>query len=144
MNFMSLPLKSVFCSDYNHVYYKYSLIQVFNFDGVVLGQTPGVRYYQSDHVRAHLKDSTFALFGDATYALTDQFKLFAGLRYTHERIAVDYHRDSYFGTDIYDQYTGRFTVAPATYDTSSKHNLNNLSGRAGVPFEPSSAAHFYA
>src|SRR3546814_19426739 len=87
---------------------------------------------------------TFALCGDATYALTDQFKLVAWLRYTHERIAVDYHRDSYFGTDIYDQYTGRFTVAPATYDTSSKHNLNNLSGRAGVQFEPSSAAHFYA
>src|SRR3546814_935026 len=87
---------------------------------------------------------TFALCGDATYALTDQFKLVAWLRYTHERIAVDYHRDSYFGTDIYDQYTGRFTVAPATYDTSSKHNLNNLSGRAGVQFEPRRAAHFCA
>jgi iron complex outermembrane receptor protein len=86
------------------------------------------------------------VFADSTVAITKMFKAFAGVRYTNERVHVDYHRDDYFGpAALFDQLTGVFAAPPVdTVDATSTHNENSVSGRAGLQLEPNEHMNFYA
>jgi iron complex outermembrane recepter protein len=126
---------------------RYLLRLPLNYDGSLLGLTPGNRYFFMTEPRASLHDTTESpLFADATYALTNQFKVFAGVRYTRERVAVGYHRESFLGPYAdYNPVTGVFADPPvSTYDTKGLHTVDNVSGRAGVQYQPTRDLNFYA
>ena len=59
--------------------------------GIYDAQTAGVNPVQTLGV----SDFTYALFGDATWAITDRLRLVGGLRYTYERKKTDSHNTIY-------------------------------------------------
>lgn len=71
------------------------------------------------------KNYTAALFGDATFNLTDKLDLFGGLRFT------DYKNTTGVGIDV---------VAPTR---TRRISDNNLSGRVGLRFKPNPDTTFY-
>jgi iron complex outermembrane receptor protein len=103
-------------------------------------------FFTNQYPKTKETDRAASLFADSTVAITKAFKAFAGLRYTHERVHVDYHRDDYFGpASLFDQMTGVFAAPPVnTLDVSSTHYFNSVSGRGGLQFEPNEHANFYA
>lgn len=125
---------------------RYQLKLASLIDGGILGLTPGVLFYSLNLPRGVIDDRTLSIFGDTTYTLTDQVKLFGGLRYTNERIDVVYHRDVYLGpSSALNQITGVFALPPIqTVDTSATRSVDNLSGRAGIQFQPAADLNFYA
>jgi iron complex outermembrane receptor protein len=72
------------------------------------------------------KNNIFAVFTDATFSLTDQLDLFGGLRYS------SYKNTTGVGVD-------RITAA-----RSSKISDDNVSGRVGLSYKPSSGSTIYA
>ena len=93
-----------------------------------------------------LKDDVYSVFADATYKFTDTVFAFGGLRYSHERLRSDYHRDTWFGgpNDLYNPVTMLPTTPPdlvVDYDKTTK--LNNLSGRIGLRFAPDAQRSYY-
>jgi iron complex outermembrane receptor protein len=138
-------------------------ITPFIFDGAFIRQDPtllGTYLYNATQLDYRIKDDTYAVFGDVTYAVTDTVSLFGGLRYTHEKIDLDYQNATYFGpvaTDFgqtilpglngqpaIDIATGRINLAPiSTLDYSVSKSVDNLSGRAGIQFQPNTDTNFY-
>jgi iron complex outermembrane receptor protein len=115
-------------------------------DGSVVGATPGTPYLLLNFPRFKIHDNTASVFADVTRALTGQFKIFGGLRYTREYVSDRYHRDDYFAPfSVYDVLTGAINAPPVqTVDADSTHRINNVSGRVGVQFEPTTDLNFYA
>lgn len=70
-------------------------------------------------------NSTKAVFADATYSLTDQFDIFGGVRYTN------YKNSTGVGVDV------------LAAQRTSKISDNDVSGRIGLSFKPSSDVTFY-
>lgn len=139
-------------------------ITPFIFDGAFVLRDPtlaGVYLYNATSLNYHIDDDTYAAFGDVTFKLTDMFSLFGGLRYTHEKIDLHYANVSYFGA-VAANYgaiilpgpngqpaisiaTGAPNLAPiGRLDFNQSKSTNNLSGRAGIQFQPSSTTNFYA
>lgn len=120
--------------------------QPMGLDGAFVGLTPGQLYVTNSQVLgANIDNSTAAVFADVTYDLADRFKLFGGVRYTHETYDLDYSRVEYFTTrENYDAATGLFAVPPvASYATSADRSIDNFSGRAGLQFEPTRDLNIY-
>ncbi len=92
---------------------------------------PAVLYGERDQVN-HTK--SYAAYGQATYAITDAFKLIGGLRYTDDKVS------------------GNLTVKPVagyfTYGTllpySGEVSADNVSGRVGAQYQPSRDLMVYA
>lgn len=120
--------------------------QPIGLDGAFVGQTPGDLYLTDTRSRAKIRNKSASIFGDLTYKITDQFKFFGGLRYTHETYDFDYSRVEYFTPRAnYNPITGEFSVAPvASYAVIADRSINNLSGRVGAQFEPNRNVNIYA
>jgi iron complex outermembrane recepter protein len=134
-------------------YQKYSesryLRTTFRFDGSRIGLTPGVKYISDSIIPyADIADDTFAVFGDATKEIVPTVKLFGGLRYTNERLTYSYDRTSYLGVDngSFNFITQVNSAPPSgSYSFSDLQRTdNNVSGRAGVQWEPATGLNFYA
>ena len=114
-------------------------------DGSLVGGTPGTPYLSLNFPRFKIHDNTASMFGDVTRALTGKFKVFGGVRYTHEYVSDTYHRDDYLAPfSVYDVMTGAINAPPTqTLNVDSTHRINNVSGRVGVQFEPTPDMNFY-
>lgn len=102
--------------------------------------------FNSPEPRVRLHDASASVFGDATVDITSSLKAFGGLRYTRERVAVNYHRDNYSGpASLLNPITGVWPLPPVlTVNTRSAHKISNLSGRVGLAFEPTQDLNLYA
>ena len=79
--------------------------------------------------------NNLAVFGQGTFSITEQLRLIAGLRYTHDELDVNHRRvTTLAGPGIQPSF------GPFIADTSK----DNLSGRAGIQFEFSRASTAYA
>jgi iron complex outermembrane recepter protein len=145
LNYVAGPLNTVLGGYLQDYHDKYSLDNPTMLDGSLLGLTPGTSFFNSQYPHAKILDTTASAFGDATYSIAKLFKVFGGVRITHERVGVDYHRDDYLGpASLFDATTGVFGAPPIdTVNTRSAHNITNVSGRAGVQFEPTRDYNFY-
>ena len=114
-------------------------------DSSLLGGPPGTPFFSLQFPHSHVGDRTESVFGDVTYALWDQVKFFGGLRYTHENVSVDYHREDFFmPAALFDPLTGAINSAPTnTVNTTTAHSVYNLSGRAGVQYQPTQNLNVY-
>ena len=79
--------------------------------------------------------NNLAAFGQGTFSITEQLKLIAGLRYTHDGLSVDHVRVS--------PLTGP-GIQPSFGPFIARTSKDNLSGRAGVQFVFSRASAAYA
>lgn len=119
----------------------------FRFDGSYLGRTPGDKYISDTITLSNIANQTAAAFGDVTVAVMPNVKVFGGLRYTHERLSVDYNRRGWLIPDSgFDPILGVATVPPtATFGfTGSERSDNNLSGRIGIQWQPTRNLNYYA
>lgn len=139
MNYESGPLKLVFGGYHQHLRENFKLRDPFN-----ILTASGPTYVSSEN-RALLRDQTDSVFADATYSFTDHIKAFSGVRYTHEKLDIQYHLDDFAGPySLYNPVTAVFAGAPVlTVDTTSGHTVNNVSGRAGFQYLPTSNLDFY-
>lgn len=94
--------------------------------GFSVCQPSGPCSQQPTYVPEVADNQTIALFADATVALSDQWELFGGLRFT------DYKNDSGLG---------RNTLEPTAFESISE---SNLSGRMGLSFQPTPDTNLYA
>ncbi len=79
-------------------------------------------------------NNIFALFTDATYSVTDQLDLFGGLRYSTFKNTTGVGRNSYVANLI-----------PTNGTTADqKISEQNLSGRVGLSYKPSTSSTIYA
>jgi iron complex outermembrane receptor protein len=146
LNYIADPVNVVVGAYYQSYFERYRLDLPFILDGSLVGATPGVPFFSLQYPKAELRDRTASLFADSTVAITKVLKTFGGVRFTNERVAVNYHRDDYFGpASLFDQRTGVFAAPPVqTVNTTSVRIINNVSGRGGVEFEPTENSNFYA
>lgn len=99
----------------------------------------------SADLQAKLKDNTVAGFIDATYSITPTLKVFGGLRYTYEELELDYRRLDYF-TPLtnYDILTNTISAAPRATTAFKRRRVDNqLSGRAGIQWQPTPFTNIY-
>jgi iron complex outermembrane receptor protein len=116
-------------------------------DGSRVGRTPGLKYINDYIVDLGIADDTYAFFGDATVAIAPTLKLFGGLRYTGERVRLQYYRTNWFNQDNGSfNYATMVNSAPPTGVTSftSSKSYSDLSGRAGIQWQPQHGINFYA
>lgn len=120
-----------------------------NFDETRLNFLPVViqrALFSLNDVDSAISDDTYAAFADVTFALTDTFRVFGGLRYTHEKIETDFDSKTYFAPlSAFNPETGAVTAAPlldVVFSTGDK--TNNLSGRVGAQWRPAPNMNFYA
>jgi len=146
LNYIAGPVNAVGGIYYQNYKDWYQLELPINFDGAELGLIPGQRYFYAQVPDASVWDTTASAFGDVTYAVTDKFKPFAGVRYTWERISVDYKENNFLTPySNYNPVTGVVSAAPyLAFGSASTHHVNNLSGRAGLEYLPTSGLNFYA
>jgi iron complex outermembrane receptor protein len=103
--------------------------------------------YLNNSIDSKISDDVYSAFGDLTYRLAPTLSIFGGLRYTIEKLSVNYHRDSWFGqpTDTFDPVALAPTTAPdqvVAFDLDKTQR--NLSGRAGLRFAPDAQHSYYA
>lgn len=103
----------------------------------------GVRRLSDTIVDADVDDDVYSAFADATFELTDMVSVFGGLRYSHEKLKVDYQRVLYAAVP-FDPVSLQPTAPGVLQTNRQKTNVDNLSGRAGVRFEPSDGQSYYA
>ena len=131
----------------------------FIFSGTYLGlPAPNMLFYNSTPTRFKLNDDTYAAFGDATFKLTHTVSIFGGLRYTHEKIKDDFASQAYFlpitdptgaplhnpdGSLVFDPITTTINGPSTPTAFVLGHKTNNLSGRAGIQWQPTSGTNFY-
>jgi iron complex outermembrane recepter protein len=126
-----------------HEHYYLNLPNIL--DGTLVGGAPGVPYFNNRIPDSRETDRAASVFADTTYAIVPTLKAFTGLRYTNERVHVDYHRDDYFGpASLFDQITGTFAPPYNTLVTTSTHTFGSVSGRGGLQFEPDPRVNLYA
>jgi iron complex outermembrane receptor protein len=103
----------------------------------------GIRRLSDTIVDANVNDDVYSVFADATYKIVDTVSLFGGLRYSHEKLKADYQRVVYSAVP-FDPITLQPTVPGVLQTTAQQVTVNNLSGRAGVRFQPSRSHSYYA
>ena len=119
----------------------------FRFAGPFVGQPAGQQFISDSLTLSQIKDQTAAAFGDATVTIVPTVKLFGGLRYTYENLSVDYNRRNWLiPNSDFNPITGADLVAPTggLVFTNSERTDNNLSGRAGIQWEPTPSLDYYA
>jgi len=137
---------------YQHYRESRYLRNPFIFDAAFITGNPaaaGVQLFNLTALRSRLRDDTAAVFGDATYSITPTIKLFAGLRYTHEKLGLDYHKEVFFNpvAGFFDPITGVNSAPPiAVLDFSrgdATRKDDNLGGRAGIQWQPQRNLNYY-
>lgn len=107
------------------------------------GTTP---FFNNGDVRARIRNQTGAIFGDLTYEASPTINLFGGLRYTVESLKANYRRDDYFNlaTGFFNPLTLTNSAPPiATTVYARKRTDHNLSGRAGIQWQPDRGQNYY-
>lgn len=105
----------------------------------------------------HGTDRTGSIFGDVTFRLTPEVSAFGGLRYTAERLHIDYTRFNCAGRPINLEsgvvnggapcpvaapvVVGAASTGSAQFSASK--DLDNLGGRVGLQWRPSSDQNYY-
>lgn len=145
INYNTGPMNAVLGVYYQDYRDAYALNLPYIFDGSLVGGAPGVPYYSNQYPVATIRDKTHSVFGDVTVQLPHAFDVFAGLRYTYEKINVSYHRDDFFGpASLFNPLTGVFAAPPvATLNTQAQHRVFNLSGRTGIEYKPANNLNYY-
>jgi iron complex outermembrane receptor protein len=145
LNYRAGPLNALTGVYYQDYHDGYGLDIPAILDGSLVGLTPGVPYFNSQYPKARTRDRTASIFGDLTVELPHKFDLFGGLRYTVEKIDVNYHRDDYFGpASLFDPITGVFAAPPVkTVNKLAEREIHNVSGRAGIEYKPENNLNFY-
>jgi iron complex outermembrane recepter protein len=118
----------------------------FVYKGTYLGLPSSAYYYNAAPVNSVYRDKVGSLFGDVTYQVIPDVKIFSGLRYTHERLDIDYSKAVYLNpvAGFFDPITAINTAPPiSTLAFTSQKAVNNLSGRAGAQWQPSDDINFY-
>jgi len=91
-----------------------------------------------------IRDATYAAFADATYRVTPGLSLVGGLRYTRERVSMDYVRSSLFtALSNYDILTNTYAVAPAITAFHTGRTDGAVTGRAGASWQPNAQQNLY-
>jgi iron complex outermembrane receptor protein len=85
----------------------------------------------------HANLSTKALFGQATYHLTDATGVIAGLRYTRDTVAADYTQSSVVAFE-------GFSLPATVKSSSGSANQSNVSGKIGLQHTISKSVNVYA
>ncbi len=109
--------------------------------GIYDAQTAGVNPVQALDV----SDFTYALFGQATWAVTERLRLVGGLRYTYERKKSDSHNT------IYTYFTPQADpLVPATafplfgFSTVGSRSWDQTNWKAGIEFDVAPKSLLYA
>jgi len=119
-----------------------------NVDGFYRNASPsqsGANFVQSGTTSDYF-DKTASVFGDATYSVINGVNVFAGVRYTHERTFTNYVNTRFLNPiSDFNGVTG-VNSAPPTYQKALNGGLtkNNVSGRAGIQWQPTSDTNLYA
>jgi iron complex outermembrane recepter protein len=119
----------------------------FIFDGSYLGLTPGEKFYSAENYQSYLTDRTASAFLDGTYRFRPSWSAFAGVRYTNERLYLNYAQQNYFNpaAGFFDPITLINTAPPTTaFAFDGAKTTNNVSGRAGLQWRPTSSLNYYA
>jgi len=103
----------------------------------------GIPYYTDNVVDASFSDNAYSAFVDTTYKISRAVSFFGGLRYTRESLHINYQRDDIF-TPVFDPITLEPIGGSTLTQFANSETKNNLSGRAGVKFEPSAEHSYYA
>jgi iron complex outermembrane receptor protein len=126
---------------------RYQQYAGFVLDGSLVGRTPGEKFFSDNVVNTRLSNDTLAFFVDATYSVTPTIKLFGGARYSKEELSLDYDRLNYFNpiVDFFDPVTLVNTASPigGLSFTNAKDSINNVSGRAGLQWQPTPMLNYY-
>lgn len=104
---------------------------------------PGFTAFTDSEV--HTK--TWAVFGDFTYDISEQFSVSAGARYTKDKRSATVFRESFLGggSPIFGGAGIPFPIAPAiTSDFDGSRTDNAFTPRLSVSFKPNRNNHFYA
>jgi iron complex outermembrane receptor protein len=101
-----------------------------------LPSPPVPRSIATDAIQ-HARLSTKALFGQATYHVTDATGIIAGLRYTRDTVTADESQSSVVAFD-------GFTLPPTVKAASGSANQSNVSGKIGLQHAISKNANVYA
>lgn len=125
-------------------------------NAAILAANPGLTCNANDIVSAtaffDTEFNNYAFFGEATYDLTEQFRLIFGLRFTEDEVSFNHNRRSNdpFGR----QGVGVRPAAPNSQFSAASGGFNsnfdgetdesNTSGKIGVQWNTDSAGMFYA
>jgi iron complex outermembrane receptor protein len=102
----------------------------------VLPSPPVPRSIATDSVE-HAKMTTKALFGQATFRVTDATSVITGLRYTSDNVSSDYSQSSVVGFEGFSLPATVKTAAGSAHET-------NFSGKLGLQHTLSKDANLYA
>lgn len=95
--------------------------------------------------RLNQKKKSYAVYSDASFAISDRVKLRGGLRFTHDRARLSNFYSQAFGTDgvlILNLIPGSTTDL---YASTGRHfTKNNVSGKIGIDFKPTDNTLLYA
>ncbi|QDK33629.1 TonB-dependent receptor [Sphingomonas sp. IC081] len=95
------------------------------------------------HTEADVNTKTWAIFGDFTYNLTDQFSLSLGGRYTWDKREADILKQSYiFGGSAGFQNPGTLIATDTNFSGSAVYK--KFTPRASISFKPSRDHNIYA
>ena len=101
------------------------------------------RGYFANRVTSKVDDDIYSIYGDATYELNDRFSAFGGLRYSWEKVHLDYATQRWAGAPFDPIEFTPLTPPDSTDAFTSGERRKNLSGRAGVRFTPDPSQNYY-
>jgi iron complex outermembrane receptor protein len=101
------------------------------------------RGYFANRVTSKVKDDIYSIYGDATYELSDQFSAFGGLRYSWEKVDLDYATQRWAGAPFDPIEFTPLTPPDSTDAFTAGQKRKNLSGRAGLRFTPDPTQNYY-
>ncbi len=146
LNYSNGPLNAVAGIFYQHVRNPFIVDNPQVVNSEFLGRPAGQLLYSNPHIDARFKDRTGSLFGDVTYQIVPKLTIFTGLRYTIEREDIRYARATFLNNIVgnFDPITTINTAPPvSTLAYVTNKTVHNLSGRAGLKFEPTRDLNFY-
>ena len=93
---------------------------------------------------ADVNTKTWAVFGDFTYDISDQFAVSVGARYTNDRRHATVFRQSYLGggSTVFGGLGTPFGAATSNFE--GKRTDTAFTPRASISFKPNDNHHFYA
>jgi iron complex outermembrane receptor protein len=146
LNYASGPINAIMGGFYQSA--RNDFVQNANFylNGSLVGEPADTTWLPYAYTHTLVHDKTGSIFGDITYALTGQVKVFGGLRLTRETLDTDYDRTNYFIEfgDGLNPITGAITAPPSGGLVFSEgKSYNNVSGRAGIQWEPNDRTNYY-
>ena len=97
-------------------------------------------------INSELETNSYAVFGEATYSLTDRFRLTGGLRYTHDNKKQDTEAHTYPFVGFVPPAFPNFTpiILDLRTDATSDVNFSKVTWKAGVEYDVADRSLLYA